>query len=147
MTKIRIHLHLTAEAYQLLDRAVAKRGASRAAVVDAAIKQFLNEDLDERQLVLVARRIEDLATAMRKLSNDATAQSETLAAFIQFYFGVTPLPQDGERLGASAVAKKRFDWFIDQVASRLNGRERLVNALMRPPAPTDPSTRKMENAA
>ncbi len=129
MTNPRINIHVTPEAEALLTRAVKDGAASKAAVVDAALKQLLDTKRDERALDKLIRRLDSLTRAMERLADDATAQTETLALFVLYYLCITPPIPESARAGAEAVGRKRFDHFISQVGARLTGKARYTDAL------------------
>jgi Arc/MetJ-type ribon-helix-helix transcriptional regulator len=154
MAKPRIHVHVTKEAETLLRRAVAEGAASKAAVVDAAIKALLDKTHDERELATFSRRLDKLTRAMERLADDAAAQTETLALYILYYLCITPPLPDSTRAGAEALGRKRFEHFISQVGDRLMGKERYTESLLaamglergedRAPSVEAPNGRSME---
>lgn len=130
MTKPRINIHVTPEADELLKRAVAGGAASKAAVVDAAIKQLLDAKADERALQRIAQRLDKLTRAMERMADEGIAQTETLALFVLYYLCVTPPVPESLRGGAEAAGRKRFEHFIGQVGARLAGKERTTDAIL-----------------
>jgi hypothetical protein len=130
MTKPRINIHVTPEADALLRRAVQDGAASKAAIVDAAIKELLDRSADERVLSKIAQRLDKLTRAMERMADEATAQTETLALFVLYYLCVTPPLPETVRAGAEALGRKRFEHFIAQVGQRLTGKERYTDALL-----------------
>ena len=130
MAKPRINLHVTPEADALLRRAVRDGAASKAAVVDAAIKQFLDSKADERTLTLIALRLDKLTRAMERMADEGIAQTETLAHFILYYLCITPPLPESLRGGAEAAGRKRFEHFTEQVADRLIGKARHTDTLL-----------------
>lgn len=130
MTKPRINIHVTPEADALLKRAVLDGAASKAAVVDAAIKQLLDSKQDERTLQRIAQRLDKLTRAMERMADEGIAQTETLALFVLYYLCVTPPLPESLRGGAEAAGRKRFEHFIGQVGARLAGKERTTDAIL-----------------
>ncbi|MEQ1929528.1 MAG: CopG family transcriptional regulator [Parvularculaceae bacterium] len=130
MTKPRINIHVTPEADALLRRAVRDGAASKAAVVDAAIKQLLDAEPDERALQRIAQRLDKLTRAMERMADEGIAQTETLALFILYYLCVTPPVPESLRGGAEAAGRKRFEHFIGQVGARLASKERTTDAIL-----------------
>ena len=130
MTKRRLHVLLTPEADRLLARAVRDGGATRTAIVDAAIRELLDKSSEERELSRLSARLNKLMRAMERLADDATAQTESLALFILDYLCVTPPLPETQRAGAEALGRLRFDHFISQVSARLLGKERYADALL-----------------
>ena len=130
MTKPRINIHVTREADALLKRAVADGAASKAAVIDAAIKQLLDAKADERALQRIAQRLDKLTRAMERMADEGIAQTETLALFVLYYLCVTPPVPESLRGGAEAAGRKRFEHFIGQVGARLASKERYTDAVL-----------------
>lgn len=130
MSKPRINIHVTPEADALLRRAVRDGAASKAALIDAAIKQLLDKEADERALALIARRLDKLTRAMERVADEGIAQTETLALFVLYYLCITPPLAESARAAAEAVGRKRFEHFIGQVGARLTGKERTTDAIL-----------------
>ncbi len=130
MSKPRINIHVTPEADALLKRAVRDGAASKAAIVDAAIKQLLDAKADERALQRIAQRLDKLTRAMERMADEGIAQTETLALFVLYYLCVTPPLPESLRGGAEAAGRKRFEHFIGQVGARLAGKERTTDAVL-----------------
>lgn len=130
MAKPRINIHVTPEADALLRRAVRDGAASKASVVDAAIKELLDRKADERTLNKIAQRLDRMTRAMERMADEGIAQTETLALFVLYYLCITPPLPESARAGAEAVGKKRFEHFIGQVGARLTGKERYTDALL-----------------
>lgn len=141
MPKPRINIHVSPEAEALLSRAVRDGAASKAAVVDAALKQLLDAKADERALQRLAQRLDKLQRAMERMADEGIAQSETLALFVLYYLCVTPPVPESLRGGAESAGRKRFEHFVAQVGARVAGSERYTDAVLaaidleRPAAP------------
>ncbi len=130
MTGRRLHIILSPETDQLLSRAVKSGGATRTAVVEAALRATLDRQGEERELEKLGARINKLARAMERLADDATAQTESFALFILHYLSVTPPLPEPMRAGAEALGRKRFEQFVTEVSARLLGCERYADALL-----------------
>jgi len=122
-SKRRINIHISQEAERLLKRTVADGSASKGAVVDDALKLLLGDKADETELAKLNARIAKLTRAMERIADETTAQTETLALYILYYFCVTPPLPDASRASADALGRKRFDRFVGQVGDRLLGKE------------------------
>ncbi len=130
MTKPRINIHITPEADKLLQRAVADGLATKASVVDAALKHLLDPEQQERELKVLSARLNKLTRAMERIADETTAQTETLALFILYYLCITPPLPEPARAGAEALGRQRFDHFIGQVGDRLLGKETYTDAVL-----------------
>lgn len=130
MTGRRLHIILSPETDLLLSKAVKSGGATRTAVVEAALRTMLDRNSEERDLEKLISRLNRLTRAMERLADDATAQTESFALFILHYLSVTPPLPESMRAGAEALGRKRFEEFVRQVAERLLGRDRFADALL-----------------
>lgn len=130
MTGRRLHIILSPETDLLLSKAVKSGGATRTAVVEAALRAMLDRNSEERDLEKLISRLNRLTRAMERLADDATAQTESFALFILHYLSVTPPLPESMRAGAEALGRKRFEEFVSEVASRLLGRDRFADALL-----------------
>ena len=130
MTGRRLHIILSPETDLLLSKAVKSGGATRTAVVEAALRAMLDCNSEERDLEKLISRLNKLTRAMERLADDATAQTESFALFILHYLSVTPPLPESMRAGAEALGRKRFEEFVSEVASRLLGRDRFADALL-----------------
>lgn len=130
MSGARLHVVLSREVDLLLTRAARASGATKTAIVEAALREALDRKADERVLEKLANRLSKLTRAMERLADDATAQSESFALFILHYLSVTaPLPET-LRAAAEAQGRRRFEQFVTQVSARLLGQERYADALL-----------------
>lgn len=130
MTGRRLHIILSPETDLLLSKAVKSGGATRTAVVEAALRAMLDRNSEERDLEKLISRLNRLTRAMERLADDATAQTESFALFILHYLSVTPPLPESMRAGAEALGRKRFEEFVSEVAERLLGRDRFADALL-----------------
>jgi len=130
MTGRRLHIILSPETDRLLMRAAKSGGATRTAIVEAALRELLDRKSDERDLEKLVNRLNKLARAMERLADDATAQTESFALFILHYLSVTPPLPESMRAGAEALGRRRFEEFVTEVSARLLGRERYADALL-----------------
>lgn len=126
----RLHVVLSREVDLLLARAAKASGATKTAIVDAALREALDRKSDERVLDKLANRLAKLTRAMERLADDGTAQTESFALFILHYLSVTPPLPEAMRAAAEAQGRRRFDQFVTQVSARLLGRERYADALL-----------------
>lgn len=129
MAKPRINIHVTPEAEKLLRKA-AGEGASKASIVDAALKHLLAPQTDQREFAVLAKRLDKMTRAMERLADDSAAQTETLALYILYYLCITPPLPDDLRAGAEALGRQRFEHFIAQVGERLAGTASYTDALL-----------------
>ena len=65
------------------------------------------------------RKIEDLDRSVE-------VGNEALALFVRFWLTATPQVPDATASAAQAKGKERYDGFVQALARRLNGSERIV---------------------
>jgi hypothetical protein len=115
--KPRIGVYLSEQMAARLAAAAKARGASKSALVEAALAQLLgsddNDDLPvDRRLSLMSRQLEQLDQNMRIVN-------ETVALQARYQLAVTPpLPPTALR-AACALGAERFDEFATQVQRRV----------------------------
>jgi hypothetical protein len=125
--KPRHHLYLDDALTERLKALAAKPGASKSAIVAAALKAFLDhkgESELDRQFRI---RLERISRQLDRIERDGHVLLESLALFVRFQLTVTaPIPENDE--ASKAIGRDRFHKFIEQVARQLaSGRRSLGN--------------------
>ncbi|MEH2626331.1 hypothetical protein V1292_004386 [Bradyrhizobium sp. AZCC 1719] len=127
--KPRIGVYLSEQMAARLAAATKRPGASKSALVEAALAQFLGDDdvVDsipvDRRLSLMSRQLEQLALNLRIVN-------ETVALQARYQLAVTPpLPAAALR-AACALGSERFDEFATQVARRVQSGTSLMQETM-----------------
>ena len=109
---------------QLADYALRKR-ASQAEIVEAAIASFLSPDGSERMEAAFSRRIDRVLRQLEQLEAGVETGNEALALFVRFWLTANPPLPDNAVPAAQAKGKERYDAFVEALARRLDGQERL----------------------
>jgi len=111
--KPRLQLYVDPDLIKRLDTTADRTGASKSAILAAALRAYL----DRRG----AKELDDLlGVRLNRLGRDQEVILESLALFIRYYLTVTaPIP-DADK-ATLAVGQDRFQSFINQVARRLAG--------------------------
>ena len=109
---------------QLADYALRKR-ASQAEIVEAAIASFLSPDGSERMEAAFSRRIDRVLRQLEQLEASVETGNEALALFVRFWLTANPPLPDNAVPAAQAKGKKRYEAFVEALARRLDGQERL----------------------
>lgn len=107
----------------------AKRAASESSVVESALLQYLDGDATDRALLL--RRLDRVASSLSTLQRDFDLVSQALGVFIQLWFAHTPRIPDEAKAGAEQTALKRYDQFLDHVATQIIGGQRFAREIAR----------------
>ncbi|WP_291079140.1 hypothetical protein [Hyphomonas sp.] len=92
---------------------------TKTAILEAALEQYLFPDKDKDLESRLLSRLDAFDLRQGAIERDVALTMETLAHFVFYWLCRTdPLPE-GERDAAQALGQRRFDYFIEQVASKL----------------------------
>ena len=128
---------------QLADYAGRKR-VSQASVVEAAIGSFLSPDGSERMEAAFSRRLDRISRQIGKLDYHIEVGNEAFALYLRRWLAVTPAIPDKANAAARADAEKRFDFFVEALARRMETGRHLADDLIR--AAPEPELGEIENA-
>ncbi|MEM9573258.1 MAG: hypothetical protein AAF996_17460 [Pseudomonadota bacterium] len=119
MGKPRANIRLSHKAHALLEEMTRAPGVNKSAIMEAALWAYV----DERQLggdKAAVQRLERMELRVNAIERDTALIVETLGQFILYWLTRTePLPE-GERDAAHRLGQRRFDYFIEQVAGKLD---------------------------
>ncbi len=101
-----------------LDRLGAKPGASKSAIVAAALRAFFERQGSAAVDDLLRLRLDRINRSLGRLERNDQVLLESLALFVRYQLTVTaPLPEADK--AAQAVGRERFQRFVDQVGRQL----------------------------
>mgnify|MGYP000276397690 CR=1 FL=1 len=116
--KPRIGVYLSKQMAARLAAAAKHPGASKSALVEAALAQFLGDD-DEVDYIPVDRRLSLMSRKLEQLDQNLKVVTEIVALQARYQLAVTPpLPAAALR-AACALGSERFDEFATQVGRRV----------------------------
>jgi predicted DNA-binding protein len=122
-----IGVHLSEQSAARLEAAARRSGATKSALIEAALDHFLDFDDDIDDAATVSRRLTRLSRQLEQLDRDLKVVNETVALHARFHLAVTP-PMPGSELGpACTIGSERFEEFAAQVGRRIH----LGTSLMR----------------
>ncbi len=123
--KPRHHLYLDDGLTQELDRLGRKPGASKSAIVAAALRAYLDQRAASALDAQFKLRLDRMSRQLNRVERDQKILLESLALFVRYQLTVTaPLPEADK--AAQAVGRDRFQRFVDQVGRQLaSGRQTL----------------------
>ena len=125
--KVRHQLFLPKPLSDRLAALAAKPGASKSAILVDAVTAWLNRrgtnELDDR----FAMRLDRMSAALARLERDGHIQIETLALFIRYELAIHAPLAENDAAGR-AVARQRFEAFINQVGRQVAGGARTIGA-------------------
>jgi hypothetical protein len=127
--KPRIGVYLSEQMAARLAAAAKRPGASKSALVEAALAQFLGDD-DDVDNVPVDRRLSLISSQLEKLDQNLRIVNETVALQARYQLAVIPpLPAAALR-AACALGSERFDEFATQIGRRVQSGTSLMQETM-----------------
>jgi predicted transcriptional regulator len=118
-TKPRHNLHLDEDLTRRLLALAAKPGMSKAGIISAALRSYLDMEgagvLDD----LLQTRMNRLSGQLDRLERDQRIVVQTLAEFVRHHFLVTAAPPESELASRRAQAEARYQSFIETVGRHL----------------------------
>ena len=124
--KPRIGVYLSEQMAARLAAAAKRPGATKSALVEAALAQFLGSD-DETDNIPVDRRLSHMSRQLEELDRGLRIVNETVALQARFHLAVTPVLPAAEQRAACVLGSERFD----ELAAQVSRRVRLGTSLMR----------------
>jgi hypothetical protein len=123
--KPRIGVYLSEQMAARLAAAAKLPGASKSALVEAALAQFFGSD-DDTDNLPVGRRLSLMSRQLEQLDRDLRVVNESVALQARYQLAVTPpLPAAALR-AACTLGSERFDEFATQVWRRVQSGTSLV---------------------
>lgn len=127
--KPRIGVYLSDQMAARLAAAANRPGASKSAIVEAALAQFLGAGDDtnglpvERRLSLISRQLEELERGLRIVN-------ETVALQARFHLAVAPVLPAADQRAACVLGAERFNELAAQVGRRIQSKTSLMQETM-----------------
>jgi Ribbon-helix-helix protein, copG family len=126
----RIHPYIPRELDDRLTKFRCAAGITESAVVEAALRQYLD---GTSELTVLLRRLDRQAKALESVHSDLAFLAETFAVYVKFWFAHTPSIAPEQRKGAQRSAEDRYRHFMDYVAAQYAQGQRLVSDPPREP--------------
>ena len=118
--KPRVGVYLSEQMAARLAAAAKRPGATKSALVEAALDCFLGSDDDVGDTATVAHRLAGLSHQIEQLDRNLRIANETAALHARFHLAVTPLLPAAAQGSACALGAERFEEFAAQVARRVD---------------------------
>jgi hypothetical protein len=116
--KRRITVQLPEQLVERLQAAAERPGASKSAIVEAALDQFLSADtIDD---VTLSRRLSWMGRQLEQLERDLRIVNETVALHARYHLTVTPALSNSQHRAACALGQERFEVFAAQIGRRVH---------------------------
>lgn len=116
----KISVQLPEELFARLEAAAEQRGATRTAVVEAALNQFLSNGAETDDQVALRRRLEWMSCQLEQFERDLRIVNETVALHARFHLTVTPQIPEAHQRDACLFGQERFEAFAAQVGRRVH---------------------------
>jgi hypothetical protein len=117
--KPRIGVYLSERMATRLAAAAKRPGATKSALVEAALEQFFGPEDDVDDSASVERRLASMSAQLEQLDRNLRTVNETVALHARFHLAVTPILPAAAQAGACALGAERFEEFAAQVGRRV----------------------------
>ena len=124
--RTRIHPYLGPEIYRRFVQHCRGKGETESAVVEAAVRQYLDAVSDH---TLVLRRLDRLGRADERTQRDLELLSWAFGLFMQFWFAHTPTIPADARSAARRNAASRYKQFVEHLATEFGRGRRFIDDL------------------
>lgn len=128
MSREQIHPYVDREVRRRLRAYCAAKDVTETAVVEAAVRDYLD---DSRDSVQIMRRLDRLTRADQRLQRDLDVLSEAFGVFVRLWCSYVPEIGAAEKEAANRLAASRYQSFLDLVAQQFGGGHRLVDLVVR----------------
>src|SRR6266481_8026901 len=118
--KPRVGVYLSEGMAARLAEAAKRPGATKSALVEAALDRFLGSDDDIGDTASVSRDLAGLSRQIEQLDRNLRIANETVALHARFHLAVTPLLPAAAQGAACALGAQRFEEFAAQVGMRVD---------------------------
>ena len=118
--KPRVGVYLSEAMAARLAEAAERPGATKSALVEAALERFLGSDDDVGDTSSVGRHLAGLSRQIEQLDRNLRVANETVALHARFHLAVTPILPAATQGAACALGAQRFQEFAAQVGRRVD---------------------------
>ncbi|MEO0975607.1 MAG: ribbon-helix-helix protein, CopG family [Pseudomonadota bacterium] len=119
MKRNRINIRVSDQLWERLTMAAAAHNSTMTAIIETAIEQYFDPDQVQNRDAQLLSRIDQFDTRQDRIETDLRLCTETLAQYVLYWLTrMDPLPE-AEREAAYALGKRRYDHFVQQVATRM----------------------------
>jgi hypothetical protein len=118
--KPRVGVYLSEGMAARLAAAARRPGATKSALVEAALDRFLGSDEDISDAATVAHRFTELSSQLEQLDRGLRIVNETVALHARFHLAVTPPMPAATQRASCVLGAERFNEFAAQVGRRVD---------------------------
>ena len=124
--RVRVSTRLTVALRDRLSKHCATSGLSERAVIEEALRQYLDGTSDG---ALILRRLDRLDQAMARDHHDLELLSEAFGIYLRQWFGRTPGVPEGAKPAARQAAEGQWKQFVAHLADRFSDGHRFTDGL------------------
>jgi hypothetical protein len=136
--KRKVTVQLSEQIAERLEVAAEQPGASKTAIVEAALERFLKPDAETIDDATLLRRLNWMSRQLEQLERELRIVNETVALHARYHLTITPpLPQSHQR-AACVLGLERFEVFAAQVGRRVHQGTPLMRETMDQLSATNP---------
>jgi predicted transcriptional regulator len=117
--KHKISVQLSEKIFERLEAAAEQAGATRTAIVEAALNDFLSAGIETTEQATV-RRLNWMSRQLEQLERDLRIVNETCALHARYHLTVAPAMPPSEQGAACLLGEERFEVFAAQVGRRVH---------------------------
>lgn len=123
----RIQPYISSTMARQLEAYCKARSLSAGSVVESALEEYFD---DAKDIALLMRRIDRHDRKLGRLQRDMDAFLESFGVFVQLWFSHTPEVPEGQKASAKQQGYKRYQQYIDYVATQYAGGRRFIDELV-----------------
>jgi hypothetical protein len=117
--KHKISVQLSEKIFERLEAATERAGATRTAIVEAALNDFLSAGIETTEQATL-RRLNWISRQLEQLKRDLRIVNETCALHARYHLTVAPPMPPSEHRAACLLGGERFEVFAAQVGRRVH---------------------------
>lgn len=121
--KQKVTVQLSERIIERLKAAAARQGATKTAIVEAVLDNFLSSQVDALETVkdgATLRRLNWMSHQLEQLERDLRIVNEIVALHARYHLTVTPPLPSSQQPAACALGLERFEAFAAQVGRRVH---------------------------
>lgn len=119
MKRQRINIRLIDEMWFRLQTEANAHEVTMTAIIETALAQYFEPEKVEARENALLSRMDRFDARQGQLEADVRLCTETLGQYVLYWLTRTePIPE-GERDAAHALGRRRYDYFVGQVATRM----------------------------
>ena len=118
--KRKISVQLSERVVERLETAAERPGASKSAIVEAALERFFSTDAEMLDDATLLRRLNWMSKQLEQLERDLRIVNETVASHARYHLTVTPALPEAHQRAACMLGLERFEVFAAQVGKRVH---------------------------